>query len=727
MIFATLFRRTPPTIFSSSTQFYLGSIDYLTRRINVLGGALRRLFSPYAITVRIRCTMISSHPKTATNCSPPSLSGASASSKLQSHDPYDYTPSSADGAICLLAHPPPFSVVIVARIVACEVLRSLSSPTGSPYEAPEHFDAFLKIAVSHYTQPGPVIRVSHCLPVVSSQTVLLALDWPSRTVYRLPSDAPSLAFAYLVSTAKKPPRTCTMGLAGYSPLWDRLQVIQTSESSSVNIEVPRSWRLWSGWSPRRWAMDDKEWKEWWDPMDDKDFGETTAFPALHPHETIFHVGLPDYTRNQRGWYHVTRWPSTTADGHERGTTGPDVPVELFDFFLDYMTCKKGKASAHDILMSKRELGLISLVCRRWAHTLRPLIFPTIILRSGEDAQTLLSFLNHPHSSIAHYIRMVILSQSLTQYPYKPWMHNVSLFSKIVGVLKSTAMVKVALCGPLPAGKFTKGVCEMLPRFTPWSFEGVGGLELKDLHFKKLGDLMRMPRDLPSLQWLQCSNVTWEDSSSEELPPTSRYLSRRALKGRGDWIPYILSGCTDDRAAIWFAVLLTLKWQDRLEQGDAHCICRIASALWLNDVGGASGASADRYEDCLRFKAPTGWVYVYFTDRVPQQPRRVRAIRLDATDCSERALECSDWEAIDRLAMALPFLRTFLIWSNSRDCLLLFHNKVVVQKMHNFRGSRKLKYGLQSLDKGGLCTRVSCSEDKVRDIDHPTLDIAELFD
>ncbi|KAJ3559039.1 hypothetical protein NM688_g583 [Phlebia brevispora] len=492
----------------------------------------------------------------------------------------------------------------------------------------------------------------------------------------------------------------TMDLIRFKLSMESLQVIQTSESS-VSIEVPRNWRLWSGWCPRRW--DGGPWKEWWNSMDGEDFDEATAFPTFKPDETIFHVGLPDYTRNQRGWYHVKPWPlrppPTMADEYDRSATGGDVPG--------------GYSDDRDILMSKREIGSISLVCRRWAYTVQRHIFNTITLRSGEDPDTLLSFLRHPHSSITRYIHMIILSQSLTQYPYLPWVHRPSVFNQVVGALKTETSTKLqlTLCGPLPAGKFTRGVCEMLPRSVPWSFRGVGSLDLKDLHFRKLGDLMRIPRELPSIWRLQCSNVTWEDTSSEELPPTSQYLSRRT----NEPVAYYLRRCTDDRAAVWFAALLALRWRDHLQQSDAHQICRIASAFQQN--GDEFVSQGYRFEDYLSFHASACMVAVYFTDRVGRQARRVRAIRLHVTNCSEERLKCSDWAMIDRLAAVLPSLGAFLVCSSSPDALLLFHNRIAIPKMPNFHSSSKSKYILQSRTKlHSIYTPVACSGDKVRTID-----------
>ncbi|KAJ3559789.1 hypothetical protein NM688_g127 [Phlebia brevispora] len=486
-----------------------------------------------------------------------------------------------------------------------------------------------------------------------------------------------------------------------------LQVIQAS-GSSVNIEVPRSWRLWSGWGPREWDDLRQEWKEWEDALNDEDFSGAAIFPALKPNENVFHVTLPSYTRKQRGWYRVKPWPPrpprTVTDGREQGAMGGDVPVELFDIVLNHIAHGEGMAD-YAIFMSKQELGLISLVCRRWARTLQPHIFRKVTLRSGEDFRTFLSFLRDPHSSIVRYVNTITLSQSVAQYPYMPWIHSVvSVTDQAVRALKKAGnslhamSLQVALDGPLPTGKFTKGICEMLPRSVPWSFAAVTMLVLRDLHFKKLGDLVQIPRELPSLRRLDCSNVTWDDPSPQELPPTSQYLSRSA--GQQDQMWYTLRGCTDDGAAAWFAALLAPRWRDRLEQSDAHQICRIASAFRQDvDKNKLEESSGFRYDTWLQFLTPAGWVDVYFTDRVARQERRVRAIVLNVTGYSDEVFKCADWDAIDRLTMALPALEALLVYAYSHDDLLHFHQTAVVQKMPNFRGSSKLKYALRSFAGG----------------------------
>ncbi|KAJ3559034.1 hypothetical protein NM688_g584 [Phlebia brevispora] len=576
------------------------------------------------------------------------------------------------------------------------VAHRMVTPAALDNDQPRGVFVGLSSAGKH---PSPM-----CVTIIASGT---AIPLPA-----LPHDG-------MLCTGRPAVHTATVSIDDISPI-----VIQTSESS-VNIEVPWNWRLWSGWCPYRWEV-------FMDPVDGTDVDGATAFPMLKPDETIFHVGLPDYTRNQRGWYHVKRWPprSPLADGYEHGVTGADVLVKLYDMILKYIDLedesRMGNGAIH---MSKREVGLISLVCRHWARTLQPLIFLTVTLRSSEDPRTLLSFLRHPHSSIAHYIGTVVLSQSLAQHPYVPWIHNDSVLSLVMGALRwnghQSPLLQVDLCGPLPTGKSTKGVCEMLPGLIPWSFTGVTRLELKDLHFKKLGDLVRIPRELPSLRSFTCRNVTWEDPLSEELPPPSSYLSRRQTN---EIAYYRLRGCTDNRAAFWFAALLAPRWRDRLEQGGAHQICRIASALWRHvDTSKLEDLSAVRYEDHLWFRAPTGLVKVYFTDQVARQPRRVRGVELDVSFVKEEDLECSDWATVDRFTTALPSLGTLLVCSSYRGDLLLFHKKVVVQRMPSSNGSSRLKYALRSYEgQRDICTPVACCGDKIHDIGRPVEDIRELF-
>ncbi|KAJ3559788.1 hypothetical protein NM688_g126 [Phlebia brevispora] len=523
----------------------------------------------------------------------------------------------------------------------------------------------------------------------------------------------------------------------------KLQVIRTSESS-FRIEVPRDWRLWTGWLPRRWKSYSEEWEEWeerWDLASGRDFEQAAAFPELKPNEDVFHVGLPSYTRNQRGWYHIKPWtpsspsPPIACQGGQAATEA-DVPPELFDTVLSPMITItediREWTRRGTIEMTVRELGWLSLVCRHWAGILRPRIFSAITLRSRNDVDTLLSFTRNPRSDISKYIQFVYLSQPLTQYPYVPWTHTVSV-RDIRDLKGDHIIVQMTLNGPLPAGKTTKGISEMLPRYIPCSFRGIRRLKLCNLHFKKVGDLVHIPRELPSLELMFCEDVTW-DPSFDEMPKTTPFLGGMP---RVERIDYDVRRCTDNGVAGWFLILLPPRWRDRLEQSDAHTICRIASAL-VQHIDPTEfphhKVHAARDADYQWFNASstldsrrtismliTSSIRVYYTQHVARQARRVRAIVVDldarALFNVPPSLAHTDWKAIDRHAATLQSLQTFLICCQYRRDVLLFHKEVVMPQMPNLRYSPKLKYALhmwlESSDTRH--TLVSCTDNKISHI------------
>ncbi|KAJ3557881.1 hypothetical protein NM688_g1231 [Phlebia brevispora] len=534
-------------------------------------------------------------------------------------------------------------------------------------------------------------------------------------------------------------------------LWaeESLQVTQLSQSAAI-MEVPRRWRFWTGWEPMWWNPYRSQWSENFDPVDVGGYDDATAFPALKPDKEVFHVGVPSYTRTQRGWYHVKSWPPlpTAAGVHHvpnnEATTGADVPPELFDIILSHVQLP-GQSCENALCMKKEDLGRLSLVCRRWAKFLLPRIFSQITLRSRDDSVMLVSLLRHPHSHIKHHIETII-AELPTCRPYEPWAHDVSALLQFVKT--EIATVHIALHGPLPAGEYVKGVRTMLPRSVPWLFSGVTRLELRDLHFRKAEDLLRIPRDLPSLEEVVCDNVTWDHTSSEEISTTLPYLSRSShLSNSG--VTYTIRRCVDNIAAAWFAVFLAPRWRDRLERNEAHQICRILSVLVQNiDSARFLGCEveATRCKDYLCFytrnRGPSvgDWdfvvptVEVFLTSPAPGEARRVQAIQLnlplEGYVNSATRLANSDWKAFDTLVVALPRLEAVLINSFSRQDVLRFHKEVVIQRMPYLQRSAQLKYALKRGD--GSCgygvdyTLLSCTEGTVRRIGDPVDSPFKLF-
>ncbi|KAJ3559787.1 hypothetical protein NM688_g129 [Phlebia brevispora] len=506
------------------------------------------------------------------------------------------------------------------------------------------------------------------------------------------------------------------------------EIVQTSESI-IKLDVPRNWQMWSGWRPGWLSRDDiKAFLAGRDPMDSEDFDEATIFPTYKPDIDVFHVGVPSYSRNQRGWYHINHWPRLLPIPPPLATRSTavsrlrHVPPGSFDVLLRYIDVKR-EFNRHTVPMNKQELGSIALVCRRWADVTQAKISEAITLRSREDVDSLASLLSNPRTHVTKYIQNIVLSHSFSRYPNRSWIHTVS--SAVPRALWRQWLVSVSLNGPLPPGQRMRSLCE-LPRPFPWGFVGISSLELEGLHFERPSDLIQVPRDLPSLRVMNCTNVTWNCSPDDGFPVLS-YLTRKTLQRDWQWNRYRFRGCTDNSGAAWCSILLAARREDRLDHADARLLCRLASAFVRNiDMAEFPDyeVEAGRYEDFLCFEAwckgpLTPNVHVYLTPQVVRRARCVRAIKIDFPARSALQMIChSDWRTIDAVAASLPLLETLLIRMD-RDELPLFHNEIMKKEMPNFEDSAKLTYAVELWDreqKKAQFTPVSYCDDEARDVE-----------
>ncbi|KAJ3536567.1 hypothetical protein NM688_g6821 [Phlebia brevispora] len=488
--------------------------------------------------------------------------------------------------------------------------------------------------------------------------------------------------------------------------YNPLSVIQVSDSTTVKVEVPREWRFWSGWTDGRvWNKMYEVWIEGKDVMDEENFDEDAAFPRLKPNLEVLQVGSPNYTRKQRGWYHIRPWPPSlpgtmsAAPGTGRHVTGADIPPELFDIIIKHIGFHEGA-----VALKKRELGRIALVCRRWADILQGKIFEKITLRSREDFVVFSSLISHPQSRIPIPAQRVELLQPLTQYPLKPWVHTLPP-SQLLRSEEWSRVFCMVLSGPLPPRKSTRSIWNMIPTMSPLSYRGIYELELRNLHVGKLGDLIRIPRELPSLTQLTLWDVTWEEWPDKETSafPVQSCVTRK-VSGT-DYIATRLRRCTDNVAAVWFSSLLATRRRDQLELHEAHQVCRMASAFvqGIDKVKFSDyGVTSMRYVDSIHFFATheghklTPEVTVYITPRVIGLNRHLRAIRINFyfTTVFE-AIGHADWQAVDACIAALPTVETILATFLSNDDVILFH-ETVVQKIPNLTHLKKAKYASRTL-------------------------------
>ncbi|KAJ3555274.1 hypothetical protein NM688_g2670 [Phlebia brevispora] len=490
---------------------------------------------------------------------------------------------------------------------------------------------------------------------------------------------------------------------------DNAQPVQfNSEDLGIyKLEIPREWRFsrisYPGRGPVWWNGKGELGKERYeDPMDDEKFNEATAFPLLKPNIEVFGLSPPATLRRQRGWYQRKRWPplkGKAVDREEKSATGEDVPPELFDIVLGWLVdgrlpnARKGRVGA-----SKRELGSMALVCRRWAKLIQPIIFKWINLKNREDVDTVRKSLQSPTNAMSEHLQYPQLNLRVTTYPYIPWIHTAcspNTFAK--------QSIGLDITGPLPFGRSMKGLHDMLPRSGPWFCSRITALRLTNVHFKSLLHLMRAIGDIPDLMFARLEKVTWDCPSDDELHPPLARRARFRVHPR-----YIMEGCTDDAAVMWFRLLLQFPGSDRLADADADRLYRIVSALskhgeykrlmclevgWEGiDVGVLFlfGDENDYWLFC---------VHVTFTPAVEGHAVDIKTVAIEAASFQRMLSADALWKEIDDIAGHLSSLKTFhfLSWVgsiHSQEDILYVHSEIVVKKMPNLQSSSKVRYAIQ---------------------------------
>ncbi|KAJ3531933.1 hypothetical protein NM688_g7498 [Phlebia brevispora] len=469
------------------------------------------------------------------------------------------------------------------------------------------------------------------------------------------------------------------------------------EPAVFELEIPKEWRFsrisYPGRGPIKW---DRAWtetgpryipkmQEVTDPMDEEKYKESTAFPLLKPNIEVFGLPPPATLRRQRGWYQRKRWPPTKGKEVVRWTgaaTGADVPQELFDNVIRHLYLRHSGVRA-----SKRELGQISLVCRRWAKLIRPKIFEQLELRNRDDADTLLSFVRCPTSVISGYIKSLTLKLSVNLYPYAPWIHTVCFL--ILHRLPTKPDIELTVEGPLPSNKAMTGVHDMVPPTYPHCSSGITYLGLCDVQFKSFVDIMRTIGDMPNLQQVNLSKVTWNHSQDEEFrPPPAR---RARFKRHPQYHMDHLDELDADRL---YRITSLLKGSNMtyLQRGNMGPDAFIIMVQGLNHIF-------------------LHYVYVILTSHVEGQPRHIQAIAFGSGTRRWQKLVDVDWKEIDNLIASLSALETLLFFFEGKDDVLPVHRDIIAQKMAHFKHSHKLKYALNFgfyADK--TWAQVACADD-----------------
>ncbi|PSR97718.1 hypothetical protein PHLCEN_2v4260 [Hermanssonia centrifuga] len=195
-------------------------------------------------------------------------------------------------------------------------------------------------------------------------------------------------------------------------------------------------------------------------------------------------------------------------------------------FIDYSGTKE-----------KRDVGQLALTCRYWATKCQPAIFKRIWLRSGKEVDELLSLMASPLSRVSSYIKTLVLIQK--QPSNAPWIHLVAL--RLVPKLSLDTEDPIDLSLSNVDG--IRSIHDGLPRSYPSFSSHISQLHLKNAHFNSFADLLHLADEMPSLQNLECSGLTWPTAPDTPpvvprqrgIPPHLRFVS--------------MDACTDNSALV----------------------------------------------------------------------------------------------------------------------------------------------------------------------------------
>ena len=225
----------------------------------------------------------------------------------------------------------------------------------------------------------------------------------------------------------------------------------------------------------------------------------------------------------------------------RTSLGSEIPPEVLECFVYFLTGghadrfwdeepKTGEPPP--LTVSKHNLGLCSLVCKRWARGLRRKIFGGLTLRSHDDART---FIDLIHSTfwkedlrIAPHLILLNLHQDVRQCS---WVHNVMQYAPCFKTLLPKLLhVSLVLWSPLREGEvqlpFPKTIYHHLPTTLPPA--PFHDLTLRQSSFSSADELVSLIAST-SLAELRFESPRWEglhasSNPIKQLPPTKKLLT-----------------------------------------------------------------------------------------------------------------------------------------------------------------------------------------------------------
>lgn len=189
---------------------------------------------------------------------------------------------------------------------------------------------------------------------------------------------------------------------------------------------------------------------------------------------------------------------------EMPVTAADIPEDLFQNIVLFIRSQHNPLAVNRQKATKHDLMSCSLACRYWARLLRPTIFHTIIIRSAQDLDTLLGFLNSPASDMGVHLKCLILEQS--DAPVIPWAHNV--YAKLPQLTSLERLEHKVVGQPLsrPDNPF-RSIHDGLPRGLPSIFYRCTLFDLSNFHAKSFTDVISLIGEI-SCDDVNIRGVSW---------------------------------------------------------------------------------------------------------------------------------------------------------------------------------------------------------------------------
>ncbi|KAJ3547126.1 hypothetical protein NM688_g5433 [Phlebia brevispora] len=385
----------------------------------------------------------------------------------------------------------------------------------------------------------------------------------------------------------------------------------------------------------------------------------------------------------------------------------NIPIELYDGILDcfnYCVC----GPLHDLSINlpghkcrwaegrrnstghgRHDMGQIALVCKRWATVIQPRLFKEIELHGKERTSTLVSLLKQPTSRISHYVQNIQGDLDGEEQLRDPWIHHIRL--SLLPQLPMVELDKVRLTLEIKESKKMLSSIFPCPRYRPQFSSGVCKLKLMDVHFRSLEHLVRLLKEMPSVEKVECERVTWDILSlrTGQLPAPTSYMAR---DDPTKVVHYSMKECTDDAAASWLAIVLGQTRQLVLDRLDARALCTIASAWDKNS------RESCRTQDAIIIgpsSEPAVSVLLRPSGSGRDQRRQVRSIVFCLGSNDPR----SDWSEIDSAIETFPALEEVFICLSPPQSLDSFHDSVLQNSMPLLKNSPKLQFVVRTKDAG----------------------------